>query len=498
MDDDKTNSEGNQPVYPKQDAPRPIFETVYEDQEMKPEETPPEVDLPKQKNLTSSPISPHILDEQPVVYEGKKGTYFFIAAGVVFFFVVFLVMFRLFSGVQPSKKEVKLVYWGLWEEQEVIEPLIKEYEAKHKNITIEYQKMTPQEYREKLIARSKNGQGPDMFRFHNTWLPQIKDVVSPLPSTVMTNAEFEKTFYPIHQKDLKIDKYYYGIPLMIDGLVLIYNETLFKNAGIDKAPSHWDEVIDFATKLSVKSKDGTLITSGIALGLASNVEHFSDIFGLMLIQNGGSIRKLQEEEAVGALESFRRFAEPPNNIWDEYMPNSIAAFIQEKVAMIIAPSWEILPIKAANTRINLKVAPIPVVPGGKSVSLASYWVEGVSRFSKHQIEAWNFLRFLAEKDSMTKLYALQSKIRLFGEPYSRIDLSQMLIQNQYVGPVIKQADSFVSLPAVARTYDNGLNDEIKRYIENAINATTEGVSYREALQTAKMGIEQVFLRYKLE
>ncbi|MEK7109912.1 MAG: hypothetical protein AAB876_01705, partial [Patescibacteria group bacterium] len=66
-----------------------------------------------------------------------------------------------------------------------------------------------------------------------------------------------------------------------------------------------------------------------------------------------------------------------------------------------------------------------------------------------------------------------------------------------LGAIIKQANNFVSLPIISRTMDNGLNDEIIKYIENAINSTILGVSYKEALGTAKAGINQVFTKYNI-
>lgn len=179
------------------------------------------------------------------------------------------------------------------------------------------------------------------------------------------------------------------------------------------------------------------------------------------------------------------------------MTSSTTAFIQEKVAMIIVPSWEILSIKSANPDIDIKVVPVPVVPGTPLISVASYWVEGVSRFSNNQLESWKFLKFLTEKENMTKLYEIESKIRPFGEPYSRIDLAPLLIQDPYLGAVMKQANNLVSLPLISKTMDNGLNDEIIKYMENAINSTILGVSYKEALATAKSGIDQVFTKYNI-
>jgi phosphoserine aminotransferase len=73
-----------------------------------------------------------------------------------------------------------------------------------------------------------------------------------------------------------------------------------------------------------------------------------------------------------------------------------------------------------------------------------------------------------------------------------------LAQNEYLGAVIKQADSYMSIPIIKRTYDAGLNDELIQYIENAVNATIQGVSYQEALKTASEGVNQVFTKYKIE
>lgn len=507
MDDNTQNPDENQPATPTTpEEPKPVFETVPENpdqpvpeqtgEQLQPEEVAPEVTTPSQEGLV--PTVPEGPPEGPPVYTENKNRYLLIAGGAVIF-IIFLTLFtKLLFGGKPAPKTISLTYWGVWEDQEVFAPLIQAYQKTNPNIKIDYQKMAPQDYRNKLLARSKNGQGPDLFRFHNTWLPEITDLASPLPQTVMTNAEFEKTFYKIHQTDLKAGSYYYGLPLEVDGLVLVYNENLLKKAGIQTAPTTWDEVTDMVGKLTVKDRNGQLITSGIALGTTSNIDNYSDILGLMLLENGGSLKKLDQPEAAGALQIYRKFAEAPQGFWNDTMPNATTAFIQEKVAMILVPSWVILNIKAANPDIALKVVPVPSVPGAAPISIANYWVEGVSKYSKNQLEAWKFLRYLVDKDNLTRLYEIEAKLRPFGEPYSRIDLAPLLAQNNYVGAVIKEADHFVSIPIIRRTYDNGLNDELIQYLENAINATIQGVSYQEALKTASNGVNQVFTKYKIE
>jgi len=484
--DDKLNKEKNQsfdPIYSSETSEQ--FPSKNENENnLIPEVTPEEFSGPSQSSEESIPV-----------YQQSPPNFFIIGALIIVFLVIFFFIFRLIFSNRGSVKKVELNYWGLWEDKQVIQPLIEEYQQKNRNVTINYQKMDPQDYRQKLITQINDGRGPDIFRFHNTWLPEIREIIAPLPDTIMSKNEFEKTFLPIFQKDLKVGERYYGIPLYIDGLVLIYNKTLFDKAGIVTEPTNWDEVIDAASRLTVKDSSGNILTAGIALGTASNVDHFSDILGLFLLQNGADLKNLDKKEAIDALRAYREFAEPPNNFWDENLPNSISAFIQEKVAMIIAPSWEIIVIKAANPELKIKVIPVPSVPGARSFSLANYWVEGVSVRSKNQLEAWKFLKFLAQKESLAKLYENQTKVRPFGTVYSRVDMINLLAQDEYLGAVVKQTDNFLSLPLVSRTFDNGLNDEIIKYLENAINSTIQGVSYEEAFNTAKKGVDQVINKY---
>ncbi|HRN70561.1 MAG TPA: extracellular solute-binding protein, partial [Candidatus Woesebacteria bacterium] len=385
--------------------------------------------------------------------------------------------------------------------KEVFDPVIQEYQKQNPHVTIQYEKMAPEDYRERLIARSQAGNGPDIFRFHNTWIPEIQEVVQAMPAEIMSNEEFETTFYPIHVKDLKVQDKFYGIPLMLDAVVLIYNDSLLTQAGLVEPPAVWvgeNDVLTAVNALTVRNTSGSLITSGMAIGTANNVEHYGEIFGILLLLNGGNLQALDQKEAAEALQLYRRFAE--ENYWNESMSNSIPSFIQGRTAMIFGPTWQVADIKSQNPEINVQVAVPPKGLDGKGISIATYWVEGVNKFSKNQVEAWKFLKFLSSKQSQTLIFEQQSKVRPFGIAYSRKDMGELLKSNQYVYPVVQMAaaDELVSIPVADRTQDKGLNDEILSYLENAINQTANGVDYTAALTTAKQGIDSVLERYKIQ
>src|SRR3990167_8863750 len=107
--------------------------------------------------------------------------------------VLIFIITRLFSGGLKSQG-AEIVWWGLWEDENIIAPLISEYETKNSNIKIKYVRQSQRDYRERLTSAMAKGEGPDIFRFHNTWAPMFRNELDALPASVMNPADFAKTF----------------------------------------------------------------------------------------------------------------------------------------------------------------------------------------------------------------------------------------------------------------------------------------------------------------
>lgn len=425
--------------------------------------------------------------------EGKSRKIATAALGFLFVLVLLVAVIKIFPRLQLGT--TTLTYWGLWETEKIVAPLIADFEKTHPKIKISYVRQSPKQYRERLASSLARGEGPDIFRFHNTWLPMFSRDLAPVPAKIVTELDLNKNFYPVVTQDLKKDNQYFGIPLEIDGLGLFVNEQIFRDAALTY-PKTWEELRTTALRLTVKDQYGRIRTAGVAMGKTSNVEHWSDILGLMLLQNGVDLAKPTSNLAEDALVYFSLFGRPPENTWDDTLDNSILAFAKGQVAMIFAPSWEAFEIQKINPDLAFKILPTPQLPG-ETISWASYWVEGVWQKSKYKEQAFEFLKYLASKEAMTKLYSEEAKIRLFGEPYSRIDLGQSIANDSYAGAFISQAPSARSFYLASRTFDNGINDKIIKYFEDAINSLDKGVSPTAALETAAKGVQQVLATYGL-
>lgn len=403
---------------------------------------------------------------------------------------------RLVLGLVSGPKEATLVYWGLWENETVVRSVIADFEAQNPKIKVEYLKQSPRQYRERLQAAIGRGEGPDVFRFHNTWVAMLRAELAQTDAKIIPASILSNSFYPVVTNDLGTGSAFYGIPIMIDGLGLYYNEDLLAAAG-GTPPTTWPELLELVPKLTVKNESG-ITTSAIALGTANNVEHFSDIVATMLMQNGANLTELSGKEAEETLIFYRKFADPSDPVytWNETLDNSIAAFANSRVAMIIAPSWRAFDIKNLNPNLRFKIAPIPQLPGN-NVTWASYWVEGVSAKSKYQKEAWQFVKYLTSREAVTKLYTEAAKTRLFGEPYALKELEASVAEDPYVGAYVKQAPNARSFPLASRTFDNGINDKLIKYLEDAINGLSKGSAPSAVLQTAGAGFRQVLGSYGL-
>lgn len=378
---------------------------------------------------------------------------------------------------------VTLTYWGLWEPEEVIRPLLDEFQTVHPNVKVEYQMQSPPEYRERLQSALSQGRGPDIFRIHNTWIPMLRSSLSPVPENIYTASDMETLFYPAVKSDLRVGSDYYAIPLEIDGLGLFVNNDLLQQAGLS-VPQNWDDLRAAALAMSrCDSEDGKctgegrILISGAALGNTENVDHWQDILSVLMYQNNVNPGNpaANASAATDVLDYFKGFSSL-YHIWDSSLPNSTTQFASGKAGFYFGPSWRVFDIKTLNPNLNFSVYPIPQLPvdpsrGEQPVTWAAYWVESVNAKSPNTQMAWELVKFLSSSDSLNKFYdQAVSSGRDFGEPFSRMELSGQAVSDPFIGPFISQAPLAKSWYLASFTHDgqSGINSRLSEAFSKAL------------------------------
>ncbi len=463
------------------------------------------MDLPFQ-----SPPSPQLPISQPTTPNPSPKSFptgVVVAAVVVLVLIIGFFVTKYILQIYKNSQKIELTYWGLWESESIVKPLIDEYQNAHPNIKINYVFQSPREYRERLQTALSMSKGPDIFRLHNSWIPMFKNDLLPVPPIVYSASEFESAFYPTVKSDLRLSGNYVAVPLEIDGLAMFINDDLLTQSG-QSVPTTWEDLRSVAKALSVcDSEDGTcssgdrILISGVALGTADNVDHWQDILAILMLQNNVNLNAPAGASAEDALSYYSVFNRS-DHIWDSTLPPSTRSFAAGKLAIYFAPSWRVFDLQAINPQLKFSVHPMPQLPldparGEKPVTWASYWVEGVNKKSPNTTAAWDFLKFLSSKESLAKLYQ-QAVIsgRSFGEPYSRRDMTD---SSQFVQPYLSQAPNARSWYIASNTFDGptGINTRLSAHFADAVNSVNLGRPPAEAVKTLSAGINQVLSQYGL-
>ncbi len=467
--------------------------------------------MPQQDPSQNSQVNPQVGINQPqtaaqttpvlppIAKKGFPKIIIWIGIAVLLLILV-LVGVKVFTKVSPGGST--LTWWGLWEDQSVVQPLIASYESAHPNIKITYIQQSQQDYRERLTSALAKGTGPDIFTFHNTWVPMFKSDLDNLPAGVISPTDFAKNFYPIASSDLTVGNGIVGIPFEYDALTLYINEDIFNKAG-KTPPKTWDDLRSVAKDLTVKDDQGVITQSGVALGRTENVDHWPEILALLMLQNGVDLNNPTGSLAEDALTFYTQFSSV-DGVWDATLPPSTQAFAAGKLAMYIAPSWRAFEIVQQNPNLKFITVPVPQTPKDNpnqpDVTYATYWVQGVWARSNNKSAAWDFLKFLSTQDSLQKLYTNESKIRDFGEPYPRVDMASLLTSHPVLGSIISQAPGARSWYLASRTFDGptGINTQLINYFGDAVNAVASGnTTAKDALGTVTQGVQQVLTQYGL-
>lgn len=389
---------------------------------------------------------------------------FLAAAGLIFFRdkIPFLA---------PEPEEVTLTYWGLFEPREVIEPLIKEYQEENPHVTIDYTLQsytTFAQYKETLYTRLQQGAGPDIARIHSTWVPQFSRYLAASQPDLFPT--FSQDFYPVVVGACTMQEEVVAAPLMYDGLVIIYNRDLFRDAAISAPPETWKDFRDIATKLTNwQGNDPTnrLLQAGAAIGSSSNVSHAADIVGLMLAQSDVQIPSQLDSRASQDVFTFYTNFVDKDHVWNEQWPTDISAFADGNVGMVIAPSWQLARLQKMSTDFEIGVAPVPQVPklegGLTEIGWANFWVESVSANTEYSEEAWKFLQFLSERSSQERMMSRSRDVKGFSFASPRQDLRTSLEGDQ-MEAVVKWAQnaktSVITSCAGNTDYERAVNSAI--------------------------------------
>jgi multiple sugar transport system substrate-binding protein len=257
--------------------------------------------------------------------------------------------------------DVTLTWWtGQADDaQKILEGLAAEFEEEHPNVTIDISPgaSSTEDLLQKLSAGFAGGNYPDVSYAFGSWASQLEssnrtlDISDQVAEPDVKWEEFSEaarqTVQPTGEKTI-------GFPAVVDNISLIYNKTVFDDAGVAYPTDDWTWE-DFRAA-AADLTDPSTETYGYAYSVSGS-EETTWQFWPHLWQEGGSILSedgteatFDDEAGVEALTFLQEMAVDDESIYLDQTDTKFAQlFASDRIGMMTSGPWQLFDLKAAET-----------------------------------------------------------------------------------------------------------------------------------------------------
>ncbi|MFD7709735.1 ABC transporter substrate-binding protein [Streptomyces sp. NPDC059786] len=295
----------------------------------------------------------------------------------------------------------------------LIKDLIADFEKQNPKIKVNLVSPPTEQADQKIQQMLQSGSGVDTLEVrditvgpwsNNGWLYDMKkdltgwkgwDAMTENAVKAAENADGETYFVP------------YGFY----GLSLFYRTDLIKEAGFDKPPATWDELLEQATAVHDPAKrrygyafrGGANANSNATAVIEAYVADKIDTANGYKLTDGRTI--FAAPEALDALRTYLKLfkeASPKSSVSWGY-PEMVEGFSNGSTAFLLQDPEVIATVSESKsvTKDQWDTAPLVAGPSGKTVQPLATAGWGVAKGSEHKAEAVKLVQFLSQGEAST-------------------------------------------------------------------------------------------------
>lgn len=312
-----------------------------------------------------------------------------------------------------ASKDTTINFWHAWSapnEVAGVKALVAGFEKAHPNIHVNVVgNMTDDKINQAL--RTGGDKAPDVISSFTTnnvgKFCSSGALVDLNPFFKKAGIDPETTFPKAMNEYTQFDGDRCTAPLLGDAYGLYYNKTEFKKAGITSPPRTWSEFETDAKKLTI-TKGDSYAQLGVMPdyhGWETTTEHIFAQFSPTYFDKSGKSalatdpafkagftlqKKLVDE--LGGYKKLETYRATLGDEWGDKHP-----FHTGQVAMQLDGEWRLGMAVAANPKLDIGVAPLPVPDDqiaqyGKGYTTGT--IAGIAANSKKQNAAWEFVKYI--------------------------------------------------------------------------------------------------------
>ncbi|MEO6536288.1 MAG: extracellular solute-binding protein [Candidatus Paceibacterota bacterium] len=421
-----------------------------------------------------------------------------LLAAFAFFAVVALILFANFGGFGGGKSSVgTVVIWGTLSQNAMGTSLEALKAADQQYNGVKYVQKQADTFDTDLAEALASGTGPDLVLISQEQLTHEQNKLSVIPFATISQRDYLNTFLPITELFLSTSGTY-GIPFVVDPLVMYYNRTSLSNAGVASAPTSWEAVTGLAERMTVRQAGGVK-SSVVPFGAYENVENSRAILSLLFLQAGNPIVTVgtnglhsglsdagagssNSSPAVSATNFYTQFADPAKTVytWNRALPSARQAFLSGDLAFYPGFASELPLLKAGNPNLDFDMAQIPQPQTSATrLTFARAYAFSVPRASKNATGAVAVAQVLATApyettaaQALSMAPALRSALTpSSNDRYQPVYYPQALVAKGWLSPLPTVTDQIFSTMIGDITSGRKDTTQALTAADQAINAT---------------------------
>ncbi len=310
------------------------------------------------------------------------------------------------TAASPESGNITLTVTG-WSSSPAEDALVQKgfdgFHAKYPNITVKWSPI-PGDYPTKMRANVSSGNVPDVFYLQPSMAQEY------IPAGKLLNLG------PYMSRDsVSPDSYYgalaqtfdcsngtvFGIPKDSNSLGLVYNKTMFQQAGLgDPSNWTWSDLQSAAQKLTTDKVKGISLSAD-----ASRWGAFLLANGGQVISADGKTAAFNNQVGIDTLNFYTSFEKNGTGV----MPSDVGAgwngeaFGKQQVAMTFEGGWLIPFMTSTYPNVQYGIAPLPKAPDGNRGNLLFTNAWAASSSTKHADAAWKLVQYMTGTDYQTQV-----------------------------------------------------------------------------------------------
>ncbi len=380
----------------------------------------------------------------------------------------------------------------------VIDKMASDFTAENPNIAI-----TPvytgsyAETRTKVQTAIQGNKPPEMAIMFSTDLFSLLDMdaIADIDSFIKTDEDkaYLADFYPGFMTNSQTGGKTWGIPFQRSTIILYYNKDAFREVGLDpeKAPSNWDELVEYSKKLTKEGRWGIEIPStGYAYWMLQT---------FVLQQNGKNLMNSEGNEVyynlpgpVTGLQFWLDLSKvhkvmPENTIEWATVPTD---FIEGKTAMMYHTTGNLTNVKT-NAKFDFGTSMLPAKDKrGTPTGGGNFYIfKGTS--PEKQQACWEFIKWMTEPGRVAQWSIDTGYVATRKQAYETQKMKDYVKDFPYA---LVARDQLEFADAELSTHENG---RVTKIIEDNVQAAlTSKKTVQQALDDAQSEAETVLKPFK--